>query len=179
MFKTDEEAEFLLGHANNSVSHKTIGTGQHGNGGARSGSYEKIDSEARARIGVLATLFGDKAAGELTSKPRGYATKFRNGQNLAGKPDESLERELISRRGVIQEKALEKADQFLEMLGIGSDLSDSMKQASIAEKVVNIYEKLQPKTPSLNLQAAQIVFYAPKIKETNDYPIIEVEAQQG
>jgi hypothetical protein len=178
MFKEDSDIDTLISHPNN-ILHKTIGTGNHGNGGPRSGFQAPPNEATRARIGMLATLFGDKVASEMTGVPREYASRFKRARNLDESPDQSLEKELISRRGVIQEKALIKADQFLDMLGTGGDLNDDVKRSNIADRVVSIFERLQPKTPTINAENAQIIFYAPKIKNSEEYPVIETEAQVG
>jgi hypothetical protein len=179
MFKSDSEVESLISHPNN-VIHKTIGTGNHGKGGVKEGSVQSPpNEESRARIAILATILGDKTAAEMTGVDRSYATKFRNGQKLDSSPDQSLEKELISRRGTIQSKALEKAELFLDMIGVNSDLNDDVKRSNIADRVVSIFERLAPKTPTINAENAQIVFYAPKIKESTEYPVIDVEAQAG
>lgn len=178
MFKSDSETEKLLLSPNN-ILHKTLGAGNHGNGGNRNGtSHQVLTEESRARIGLLASLIGDKATSELTGVQRPSVTNLKNGKTLAGKPDEILQKNLDIRRGVIQEKALEKVELFVDMLG-NSDLNDDVKRSSIAERVASIFDKLTPKTPTINAERAQIIFYSPKVKESTQYPIIEVEAQNG
>ena len=177
MFKSDSEALALVESPNN-ILHKRLGTGNSGNQGNRAGTpHATLTEEARARVGMLASLIGDKAASELTGVSRPSVTNLKNGKDLSGKPDEVLQRNLDSRRGVIQEKALEKVETFIDMLG--GDLGDDVKRSAIAERVASIFDKLTPKTPTINAEKAQIIFYSPKVKESTQYPIIEVEAQNG
>ena len=179
VFKSDSEVETLIASPNNLINHKVLGAGNHGNQGNRNSTpHSTLTEEARARIGILASLIGDKATSELTGVARPSVTNLKNGNNLSGKPDEILQKNLDSRRGVIQEKALERVESFIDMLG-SSDLSDDVKRSSIAERVANIFDKLTPKTPTINAERAQIIFYSPKVKESTQYPIIEVEAQNG
>lgn len=176
MFKSDSEALSLVESPNN-ILHKRLGAGNSGNQGNRNGtSHLKLTENSRARIGLLASLIGDQATSELTGVARQSVNNLKNGNTLSGKPDEILQKNLDSRRGVIQEKALEKAEAFLDMLG-SSDLSDDVKRSAIAERVTSIFDKLTPKTPTINAEKAQIIFYSPKVKESSQYPIIEVEAQ--
>lgn len=178
MFKSDSEALALVESPNN-ILHKRLGTGNSGNQGNRAGTpHTTLTEEARARVGMLASLIGDKAASELTGISRPSVTNLKNGKDLSGRSDETLQKNLDSRRGVIQEKALERVETFIDMLGT-SDLGDDVKRSAIAERVASIFDKLTPKTPTINAEKAQIIFYSPKVKESNAYPIIEVEAQNG
>ena len=168
MFKTDEEVITLLSHKNNNtVLHKTIGAGNHGNGGAKGGNYSPLLPEEKADAVIFSHFFGVEAAGKLIDKPHGEISRFKN-QRL-------VKMELKDRISGVQEKVLDKVDAFLDMVSAEKDLSDSIKAATVAEKVVNIYERLAPKNPTLGIQANQIVFYAPKLKPAEEYPVIEME----
>ena len=168
MFKTDEQVIKLLSHKNNNtVLHKTIGSGNHGNGGSKGGPINPLSPEEKAEAVIFSQFFGVKAAGELVGKPHGEISRFKD-QKL-------VKRELKDRISGIQERVLDKVDAFLEMVSEEKDLSDSIKAATVAEKVVNIYERLAPKTPQLGVVANQVVFYAPKLNPAEEYPVIEME----
>ena len=169
MFKTDEQVIKLLSHKNNNtVLHKTIGSGNHGNGGNRNGvKWSPLAPEEKADAVIFSHFFGVKAAGELVGKPHGEISRFKD-QKL-------VKMELKDRISGIQERVLDKVDAFLEMVSEEKDLSDSIKAATVAEKVVNIYERLAPKNQVLGIQANQVVFYAPKLKPAEEYPVIEME----
>lgn len=181
MFKSDEEIEALVGHKNNRAVIRILGNGQDDRADRtpKSETRERLSLETKTQIGVLAEILGVKGTAELTGKSRGVVGHIKNGENGIGKADPTLKAAIEDANSQVRTKALSKADQFLEMLGIERDLSDSVKIATVAEKVVNIFDKLAPKNPLANLQAANIVFYAPRQLDTRDYPVLEVEAQNG
>jgi hypothetical protein len=169
MFKTDEEITKILTHKNNNtILHKTIGSGNHGNGGNKNGTaWKPLLPEEKAEAVIFSHFFGVKAAGELVGKPHSEISRFKD-QRL-------VKMELKDRISGIQEKVLDKVDCFLEMVSAEKDLSDSLKAATVAEKVVNIYERLSPKVPPTGPMTQQIIFYAPKLRPQEDYPVIEME----
>jgi hypothetical protein len=169
MFKTDQEIETLLSHQNNNtIIHKTLGAGNHGNGGNRNGvKWKPIPPETKADAIIFSHFFGVEAAGKMIGKPAGEISRFKD-QRL-------VKMELKDRISGIQEKVLDKVDTFLEMVSGEKELSDSIKAATVAEKVVNIYERLSPKVPTGGAMTQQIIFYAPKLKPQDEYPVIEME----
>ncbi len=187
MFLSDSETERLLEHENNGkvesaprVEIKIIGQGQDDRVNRTPGPIrEKLSLEEKVNIGLLASVLGVKTTAEMVDKSPGMVGRIKNGKNGVNHPDQELRAELELRKEGIQSKALEKADMFLEMLGIGQELSDNLKAASVAEKVVNIYEKLAPKKDFLIDNRTQVIFYAPKVKESSEYPLLEVETQNG
>jgi hypothetical protein len=180
MFKSDTEVDTLIGHKNNRADVKIIGHGQSDKADRRnSGPREHLTTEQKASISVLANVLGVKATTELTGKNQSQVSNIKAGKNGVGKVDPVLRESAEVLRERIQSTALSKADQFLEMLGIESDLKETLTRATITEKVVNIYEKLAPKNPVINDNRTQIVFYAPRTKESAEYPVIEVETQNG
>ena len=133
MFKTDSEIERMLGHENNGQvsTIKIIGQGQDDRANRRpTGNREKLSLEEKVNIGLLASVLGIKTTAELVGKTPGMTGRIAAGKNGVNHPDLELRSELDSRKEGIQSKALEKADMFLEMLGIGQDLGDSLKAAS-------------------------------------------------
>lgn len=180
MFKSDEEVETLIGHKNNHAQIKIIGQGQDDRADRRnSGKRELLTPDQKVQIATLASVLGVKATSELTGKNQSQVSNLKNGKNGVGIKDQELSAEIDNFKESLRTKALSKADQFLEMLGIGGDLASDLKSAAIAEKVVNIYEKLTPKKEVVQDNRTQIVFYAPRVKESSEYPVIEVETQNG
>jgi hypothetical protein len=182
MFRSDSEIETLLSHENNrAVAIKIIGQGQdfRADRTPKSETRERLSLEAKTRIGVLASVIGVKATSELTGKNQSQVSNIKAGLTGSRGEDKPLKASLLPARNELQEKALSKADSFLEMLGVGQDLNDAVKTALVAEKIVNIYDKLAPKNALPIGATTNIVFYAPRQLETKDYPIIEVEAQNG
>jgi hypothetical protein len=180
MFRSDTEIEELLNHSNNKAIVKIIGQGQDDRKSrAPNGIRETLSVETKAQIGTLASILGVKRTVELTGKNESQVSNYSRGKNGVGKPDPELASALEDSKGKIQEKVLSKADLFLDMLDIGKDSRENVLNATIAEKVVNIYEKLAPKNQLPNINQANIILYAPKQLETHDYPVLEVEAQNG
>ena len=178
IFKTDEEVERILTHKDNKVNHKTIGKG---NGRVNiPETYTPRPVEEKANIGVLATLIGNKAAAELTGVQPSQVSKYKNGvKNTIDSviPDKELRSELSNRLDPIRNKAIDKVSLFLEMLT--PEKMTKMKgrdMASSAKSLVEVYDKLGPKVDNPLLNAKTVIFYSPKVKESHDYPVINVEA---
>lgn len=180
MFKSDTEVETLISHPNNGLGKiKIIGSGQDDRSDRTPQTRgERLTLDQKSNIAVLASIIGIKGTGELLGKTPGVISRIKNGKNSQGDPDLKLQDSIDETKRSLQEKALSRADQFLDMLGLSSDNKDEYLKASIAEKAVSIYDKLAPKVaPTTN--NTQIVFYAPRIKESKEYQVIEVEAQNG
>ncbi len=167
MFKTDEQIDKLLNHKNNSlvVTHKTIGSGNHDNHRIN-GKKNPITVPEKVDAVIFSHFFGIKPAAELINKQPAQISSYRRNPEVKDT--------LKLRIGSIQDKVLDKVDAFLDMVSSEKDLSDSIKAATVAEKVVNVYERLAPKIAGPTNQV-QVVFYAPKLKPAAEYPIVEVE----
>lgn len=170
MFKSDLEVESLLSSPKNHALAlvKIIGSGNHDN--------QRVNGKSEARPLPLE----DKVSAVIFSKFFGLNAA----SNIFGKAPSDIQRmgtrevvkeEVSKRIAPIQEKALDKVEAFLEMVGTDKELSDSLKAATVAEKAINIYERLAPRATPSNGPLQQIIFYAPKLKEADSYPVIELE----
>lgn len=177
MFKSDSELSSLLDHPNNGAIVKIIGQGQDDRADRTPTSETRKHRtiEEKADIALLAAVVGIKGAAELVGATPGVVGRIASGEKADGTPDPTLGKEIKDR---LQGSALVKAEGFLGKLDPEGNLRDQFKLAHIAEKAVTIYEKLAPKVPP-NQQNIQVVFYAPKARESSDYQVLEVEPQKG
>jgi hypothetical protein len=178
MFKSDEEVETLLNHPNNGIiKHSFIGRGNNPSSiGHGNGSGSRLSIQDKADIATLALLVGNKTAAELTGEHPAHVSQIKNGKDGLGRPESGTRAATDRRIGIIKESALDKVDLLLGIISEDkiSDGTIGVKDAaSTAEKLVNIFDKLGPKTP--NIERANIVFYSPKVREAASYPIIDVE----
>ena len=177
MFKTDEELNQLLDHSNNGSSVKIIGIGQDDRSDRTPNSHrskrsltEKID------IALLASVVGINGAAELIGTTPGVVSRIASGENSQGKPSADLEFGIAGKKKELIDKALDKAQIFLDLVSPMDDSKIAFQKMHTAEKAVSIYERLTPKTPQVQ-NNTQVIFYAPKTRESNDYPVIEVHAK--
>lgn len=175
MFKTEEQSKELLEHNNNLCRVAIIGQGQDDRADRRNnGIRREITTAAKIDIALLAKVVGVKAASELTGVSKSQVSNYKNGKTGAGVVSEELKDGIATSKDKVKDKALSLAEQFLDMVGSQSDLSDSLKAASIAEKATSIFERLEPKKETPTNQT-QIMIYAPRVRESADYPTIEIE----
>ena len=181
IFRDDSEIDRILNHENNKVNHKTIGQGN--NQTTRKEEYTKRPLEEKANIGVLATLLGNKATSDLTGVDPTQVSAYKNATKAIGNgvniKDQELKSELSDRLAPIRNRALDKVDLFMEILSSEKALKMKGRDlASAAKNMVEIYDKLGPKVDNPLFQARTVVFYSPKVRESIDYPVIEIEAVQ-
>ncbi len=175
MYKSDKEIEELLLHPNNGVKHHFIGQGNNPKSqGQAGGEHKKLSVEEKADIGVLARVVGNKNTSELTGMEVARVGQFKRGLN-GNSPDLKLRAEIGERIAPIQSKALDKVDLLLGLINEDkvSDLSPK-DAAYTAEKMTSIFERLKPSSP-IQIDRAEIHFYAPPQKKVDEYPIIDVE----
>jgi predicted transcriptional regulator len=152
-FRDSEEVDRLLGHDNNAskvidveVKNVIKGSGNHGKhdrGDKREGEQLR-DTESKADVGVLAEILGNKTAGALLGIGPTQVSQYKNGKNGSNVTDIELRKEMDQRLGVLEEKAVDKIDLFLEM--INNERVEALKandMASSAEKMVNVLDKLR------------------------------------
>jgi hypothetical protein len=176
MFKSDEEVETLLSHPNNGITkHVFIGRGNNPNcGGHGNGSESRLSIQDKADIATLALLVGNKAAAELTGEHPANVSQIKNGKNGLGKPESGTRAATDRKIGAIKSAALDKVDILLGVINEDKISELGAKDAATtAEKMINIFDKLGPKTPVI--EKANVIFYSPKIRESSSYPIIDVE----
>lgn len=176
MFKSDSEVKEMLEHKNNGT--KVIGIGKGGSnnsGGNGKGSKERLTTEEKSEIGTLATLIGTGYTAELTGEHKSAVSHYKNGINGNGTVNADLREENNKRLNTIREKAIDKATLFMNMLNEEKALKMKGKDlATVADKMVNIFDKLGPKSP-LNIERATVIFHAPRVRKSEDYNIIDVE----
>lgn len=176
MFKSDEETERMLEHKNNGT--KVIGIGKGGNvnsGGNGKGSEKRLTIEEKSEIGTLATLIGIGYTAELTGEHKSAVSHYKNGINGNGNVNKELREENNKRLNIIRNEAINKVELFMNMLN--EEKAAKMKGkdlASTAEKMVNIFDKLGPKS-GINIERATVIFHAPRVRKPEDYQIIDVE----
>jgi hypothetical protein len=177
MFKSDEEIEVMLKHPNNGAKVIGIGKGSSPNsGGHADGNHIARTTEEKSDIAVLGSLIGNKLAGPMLGVSSHRVSQYKHGHNGNGVINPELVKENELRLGTIRSRAIDKVELFMEMLS--TDKAIKMRgrdMASAAEKFVNIYEKLGPKTHQ-DGNNIQIIFHAPKVRVSTDYQVIDVEA---
>jgi len=181
MFKSDEEVDRMLSHSRNGARVSILGVGNspgsHGNnyvGAVRRTTEEKAD------IAVLANLLGNQATSEMLSLTPPRVSHIKNGLDGKGKPDQKLKEVIDGRLSHLRNRALDKVELFMEMLSTEKSLKMKGRDlASSAERFVNIYEKLGPRNANPAGLSVQVIFHAPRIKESSDYQTIDVEANVG
>lgn len=179
LYKSDEEIEVMLSHPNNHARVALLGKGNHFKRDTPHKVHEFRTVEEKSNIAVLGTLIGNKATGEMMGIDPGRVGNYKNGSDGNGRMNPSLAKENGSRLDSIRTRALDKVELFMEMLTTEKALKmKGRDMASAAEKFVNVFERLGPKVP-VSDRGINIVFFAPKIKEGSEYPVIEVEASEN
>ena len=181
MFKTDEELNKLLDHPNNKTRNvvKVLGIGQDDRSDRTPETRrEKRSLEEKIDIGLLASVVGIKDAAKLIGTTPGVVSRIAAGENSQGKPDQELSARLDDRKNKLREKALEKAELFLDMVDGSGESHSEFQRIHTAEKAVTIFERLEPKGP-VNQNNVQVNFYAPRMKSEEDYQVIDVVPQKG
>jgi hypothetical protein len=176
LFKSDEEVEELLSHRLNLTRVTSIGgpdrTGQkvpNPKGGI-------IPVEEKAQIGTLARLIGGKAAGEILDLSTSQVTRYARGNDSYNIPSPEIKEKIEDNLAPIRSRALANVEFLLDVVAEKASKMNGSKAASAAKNMVEVYDKLGPKGVNINLNTPQVVFYAPKVLGSKDYPVIEVEA---
>lgn len=178
--KTDEEVENLISHANNGI-HKVhfIGSGNHGEtdkGTKRAGEQVRA-TEDRADVGVLAKIIGNKATGELLGLGNTTVSQCKNGKNGSHVDDVKLIKEMESRLAVLENKASDKVDLFLDIIREEKVSELSADKAAVgAEKMVNVLDKLRRRNEKFEstINRPQVHIYGPVLVKSEEYITKEV-----
>lgn len=180
MYKSDDEVEEMLGHRNNGlVKIKIIGQGNHGNQSHEKKKTERKDTvEQKAEVAVLASLIGNKMAGEITDTHPATVSKLVNGKNTNNTPDPALVSEVDKRLGRISDKAAEKVEVLLDIFQ--SEKMDELKASEIpqaAEKFVGIIERIRKgndKNNGSGVSRPVVIIHAPQQQTIEQYITKEV-----
>lgn len=176
MFQSDLEVESLLTHPNNSARVAIMGQGQDDTvDRSNNGRTKTLTGIEKINIAKLAMVVGIKGASILLNKTPGVVGRIASGENSQGVPDSELRQGIEGLKTTLKSKALTKADEFMAMVSAG-DTKENLQTASTIDKLVSVFERLEPKVPP-NQNNTQIVFYAPKPRESADYTVIEVNPQ--
>jgi predicted transcriptional regulator len=178
LFKSDEEVEELLSHRLNLTRVANIG------GPDRSGKREGIEPrgetkslDEKVRIGTLARLIGKSATGELLDLDTSQVSKYARGNGShSNRPDGELKEKIEDNLAPIRSRALANVEFLLDVVAEKASKMNGSKASQAAKNMVEVYDKLGPKGVVVNLNTPQVVFYAPRVLESHDYPVIEVEA---
>jgi len=179
LFKSDEEVESLLSHRLNLTRVASIG------GPDRTGQKipnprgENIPVEEKAQIGTLARLIGSKNAGELLNLDNSQVSKYARGNDSYNHPSPEIREKIEDNLAPIRSRALANVEFLLDVVAEKASKMNGSNAAKAAKSMVEVYEKLGPKNPTLNINTPQVVFYAPRVLESKDYPVLEVEAING
>ena len=181
MYKSDAEVERILDHPKNVTRISIIGPGNHGKNGAKKGEAQRgeISKDDKARIGTLARLIGSKATGEIIDMSPSQVSRYKQGENSYAHPDAEIEAKIQDNLAPIRNKAIANVDFLLDIVRDKASKMPASKAAGAAKNLVEVYEKLGPKNPALTLNTPQVVFIAPRVLESSDYPTIEVETVHG
>jgi hypothetical protein len=179
MYKTDEEAERILNHSLNIAKVSIMRQPEHQKGIFHERETPNRTLEEKAQIGTLAHLIGNKNTSELLGIEKSQVTKMKNGKNNLYHPDKELAEKIADNLAPIRNKAIANVEFLLDIVSSKASNMSGSKAASAAKSMVEVYDKLGPKNPALNINTPQVVFYAPRVLESNDYPVIEVEAVNG
>ena len=181
IYKSDEETEALLNHPKNGlkkvgVNIKIIGSGNHGNCGNKSGSSSIRTTEDKAQIAVLAEVVGTVNASELLGMEKGQVSAYKNGMNSNRDQDLELRAAVDKKLGKIQDKALAKVDQLLDIFA--DEKMSELKAGEIPsamERLVNIHEKVAARNGNgTGSQKPTVILYAPKQINITEYIAKEV-----
>jgi len=176
LFKSDEEVEELLSHRLNLTRVTSIG------GPDRTGQKipnprgEDKSIEEKAQIGTLARLIGSKNAGELLDLDGSQVSKYARGNDSYNHPSPEIKEKIEDNLAPIRSRALANVEFLLDVVAEKASKMNGSKAASAAKNMVEVYDKLGPKGVNINLNTPQVVFYAPRVLGSKDYPVIEVEA---
>jgi len=176
LFKSDEEVESLLSHRLNLTRVANIGGPDRTGQKVPNPKGKIIPVEEKAQIGTLARLIGVKATEELLDVSHTQVSSYKRGMDSYNKPSPEIREKIEDNLAPIRSRALANVEFLLDVVAEKASKMNGSKAASAAKNMVEVYDKLGPKGLSINLNTPQVVFYAPRVLESHDYPVIEVEA---
>lgn len=181
MYKSDEEVERILNHELNVTRITSLNGPDRFKVGLRPGESKgkTIPKEEKANIGTLASLIGNRAAGKLLDLSTSQVSRYQRGNDSYNHPDQEIKDKIADNLAPIRNRAIANVEFLLDVVAEKASNMSGSKAAQAAKNMVEVYDKLGPKVGVVNLNTPQVVFYAPRVLESRDYPVIEVEAING
>jgi len=153
------------------------------NGGRRPGDTALTEVE-RVTVGLLTNLVGAKAASEITGVSKGHAHQLGEGRSTSPTPGRDstateMKQQIESRLGQVKAKAIEKLLKTLDAVtDEGTALLSVKDAAEVSSKLASVIDRTTQKDRDGG-NIAQVVIYAPRIRDESEYDVVTVAAGKG